>query len=78
MKPFLVLPVVGPDGVLRWHVCSGTENATVVADTGDVYYSSDNQSEAFQALVGAIAEWYRTDLREYDGLNLVKVRSELG
>jgi hypothetical protein len=79
MKPILVLPAVGPDGSLRWHVRSETEVATVVADTGEVFRSSptDTDTEAFQAVVGALAEWYKADLAKFYSLNIDKVKTEL-
>ena len=79
MTPTLVLPVLGPDGALRWHVRNGDAVATIVVDTGEVYRNAAaaEAGEAFEAIVGALTEWYRTDAEEYYGLNAVKVRSEL-
>ena len=76
MKPILVLPDVGPDGLLRWHVRGQEGTATVVADTGEVFRATEQESQAFEAVVGALAEWYKTDRSEFYGLNIDKVRAE--
>lgn len=77
VKPIQVLPSLGLDGSLRWHVRSGDEIVTFVADTGEVYEHGEVTSEAVTAIVGALQEWYRTDVAEFGGLNIAKVRSEL-
>lgn len=79
MKPLVVLPSLGPDGSLRWHVRSEEAVATIDVDAGVVYRNeaARQAGEVFEAVVGALAEWYRTDFDKFYGLNAVKVRSEL-
>jgi hypothetical protein len=71
---------MGPDGNLRWHVRSTDEVATIDADTGYTHRAISSEgipSEVFQAVVGALSEWYKVDRRDFDGLNIAKVKREL-
>lgn len=80
MKTLLITPSLGPDGLLRWHVRSDAEVATVEADTGRIYRAIQADgipSEVFEAVVGALSEWYKVDRSDFDGLNIAKVKTEL-
>lgn len=78
MKPILILPSLSPDGSLLWRIRSEDKIVTLVADTGDIYlHNGKIDTEVLTALVGALREWYQNDVEEFDGLNLLKVKSEL-
>lgn len=77
MKPIQILPTLGPDGSLRWHIRSEDDVVTFVADSGETYCPRGVSTEAVTAIVGALREWYRADKDEFGGLNIAKVRNEL-
>ena len=77
---YVSTPRLQPNGELVWVITSDGCKA-VVHEDGSREMAIDSASpvaESFLALVGAVAEWYKTDCAEYKGLNAQKVRSELG
>ena len=75
-----LVPKIGSKGHLQWYVQSSDETALLDAETGQLmrHVKNDGQvSEVFEAVVEALAEWYKTDLAEFDGLNVAKVKTEL-
>ena len=79
MLPILTIPALGPDGVLRWHVRHGDAVATLDVESGSVYYNeaASLAPESFRTVVGALIEWFRTDTEDFNGLNALKLRSEM-
>lgn len=78
-SPMLVYPTLDPDRSLRWHVRCGDAAATLDVASGEVFRNAAARSPKmpFQTVVGALAEYYRTDAAEYGGENLAKMLSEL-
>lgn len=79
-SPLLVYPSLDPAGSVRWHLRHGDAAATLDTASGEVFRNAGamgSGSVAFQTVVGALEEYYRTDAEEYDGLNVKRMRSEL-
>lgn len=77
-NPIEVWPKVGPSGGLMWIVKDGLRTAVLNTETGEVHGSwTPENSEAFDAVVGALAEWYSVDRESYDGENIKKVADEV-
>lgn len=75
-----LVPKIGSNGHLQWYTQSSGETALLDAETGQLMrrVKNDGQvSEIFEAVVDALAEWYKTDLAKFDGLNVAKVKTEL-
>ena len=72
-------PIKLEDGSWVWTV-KGKGCAAIIRKDGSSHVSCSpghSPSEAFLAVVYALAEWYKTDEEEYGGLNALKVESEL-
>jgi hypothetical protein len=77
-NPISVWPKVGASGGLMWIVKDALKTAVIDTETGII---NGNQvvesSEAFDAVVNALQEWYNVDRESYGGENIVKVKKEL-
>jgi len=77
-NPITVWPKVGPSGGLMWIVKDALRTAVVDTETGVVHGNwAVESNEAFEAVVGALQEWYATDRESYGGENTAKVKEEL-
>jgi len=66
-SPITVWPKVGPSGDLMWIVKDTT--------TGDIHGNNIEGNEAFNAVVGALKEWYAVDREAYGHENIKKIKS---
>ena len=76
-NPITVWPKVGPSGDLMWIIKDGVHTAVLNTVTGEVHGSwIPENNEAFDAVVGALREWYSVDRESYGGENIEKVKDE--
>lgn len=78
-NPITVWPKVGPSGRLMWIVKDSIRTVVIDTETGIIHGNADaaENSEAFDAIVGALREWYATDRESYGGENIVKIKDEV-
>lgn len=76
-NPIIVWPKVSSLGELMWIVKNDIHTAVLNADTGEIHGNWVPQhNEIFDAIIGALDEWYSTDRKSYDGMNILKVKQE--
>lgn len=77
-NPITVWPKVGPSGGLMWIIKDGVRTAVLNTETGEVHGNwIPENNEAFDAVVGALGEWYAVDRESYGGENITKVSNEV-
>ena len=77
-NPIMVWPKTGPSGDLMWIVKDGVRTAVINTATGEVHGNwLPENNEAFDAVVGALGEWYTLDRKSYDNENIDKIKKEL-
>jgi len=78
-NPIMVWPKVGPSGGLMWIVKDSIRTVVIDTETGELHGDSTTveNNEAFDAIVGALREWYSVDRESYGGENIEKVKAEV-
>lgn len=75
-NPIMVWPKVGPSGGLMWIVKDSLRTVVIDAETGETHGNLNLENdEAFNAVVGALGEWYKVDRESYGGENIEKVKT---
>lgn len=74
-SPITVWPKVGPSGDLMWIVKDSLSTVVIDATTGDIHGNNIEGNEAFNAVVGALKEWYAVDREAYGHENIRKIKS---
>jgi hypothetical protein len=78
-NPITVWPKVGPSGRLMWIVKDSIRTVVIDTETGMIHGNANTieNSEAFDAIVGALREWYVMDRESYGGENIIKIKDEV-
>lgn len=77
-KALFIIPKIDDFGHLIWVVKVPGMFAVIDSETGEIGGTyKKGVSHAFDAVVGALSEWYLVDKHDYSGENILKVKSEL-
>lgn len=77
-NPITVWPKTGPSGDLMWIIKDGVRTAVLNTSTGEIHGNwLPENNESFDAVVGALSEWYSTDRESYGSENIAKIKAEI-